>query len=74
MGDLVDDLACVLKHAQVPGKSVCIGSVPRFPQVTSLVMLIHRAVPDTIGVALSAGRLDVLVLMSFRVSSLSPFP
>lgn len=33
MGEFVDDLACVLKHAKVAGKSVCIGSVYLFSQV-----------------------------------------
>lgn len=30
MGDFVDDLACVLKHAGVAGKSICIGFVDPF--------------------------------------------
>lgn len=32
MGDFVDDLVCVLKHAKVAGKPTCIGFVPLFPQ------------------------------------------
>ena len=33
MGDFVDDLACVLKHAKVAGKPICIGFVNLPPPV-----------------------------------------
>jgi len=31
MGDFVDDLVCVLKHAKVARKSICIGFANTFP-------------------------------------------
>ena len=34
MGDFVDDLACVLKHAKVAGKPVCVGLAYRSPQAS----------------------------------------
>ena len=37
MGDFVDDLACVLEHANVAGKSICIGFVNLFPRVGSCI-------------------------------------
>jgi len=74
MGDFVDDLVCVLEHAKVVGKLFCIGFVPPFPRPGSPRMPMHWAVPDTTGVALSAGRLDALVPTSSRALSLSLFP
>ena len=70
MGDFVDDLACVLKHAKIAGKPVCVGLVRRFPWVgLCLDTLTHLAVLDTTGAVLSAGRLDVLAPTFSRVLS-----
>lgn len=74
IGDFVDDLVCVFKHAKVVGKLVCIGFVPLFLRVGSPMTPMHWAVLDTTGVALSAGRLDAPVPTSSRVLSLSLFP
>jgi len=73
MGDFVDDLVCILKHAKVVGKLVCIGFVPLSPRAGSPRTPMHWAVLDTTGVALSAGRPDALVPTSSRALSLSLF-
>lgn len=49
------------------------SSIPSF-ELVSVRMLIHQTALDTIGVVLSAGRLDVLVLTSSLVLSPSLFP
>jgi hypothetical protein len=72
MGDFVDDVVCVLRHAEVVGKPVCIGFVSVPPRID--LMLRDYVILVTIGVALSAGRLDAVTPTSSRESPPLLFP
>lgn len=73
LGDLVGDLVCVLTHAGVTGKPICIGFVPVFPRSAPHGILTCCVVLVTIGAVLSVGRRGVVAPISFRVSFPSSF-